>query len=335
VSRKGRRGRTKGTRWAVRSYLILVLIVGLILGNGLAYMQARSFCRFVEGGQRTARPEHLAGWARIAVLLTGVRVTRPPVVRSPAEAGLPYASFNLPEGSTPLLTGWRIPASHARATVLLFHGYAASRDQVLDAAALFHRLGYEAVLMDFRACGTSRGDETGLGYTEADDVARLAGAMPAGQPLILFGESMGAAAILRAVAHRGLSPSAIILEAPFDRLSHAVVHRFELMRVPPYPAAWLLLGWGGVREGFNALAFAPRVDAQAVRCPLLVLRGSLDPTVTHDEALRVVNASSGVHRYVEFPGVGHEPLAQHHAREWLAAVGPFLHSLPAPTGGAR
>jgi hypothetical protein len=206
---------------------------------------------------------------------------------------------------------------------------------VLDAAVLFHRLGCEAVLVDFRACGRSGGDETGLGYTEAEDVARLVGAMPAGHPLILFGESMGAAAILRAVAHRGVSPSAIILEAPFDRLSHAVVHRFELMRVPPYPAAWLLLWWGGVREGFNALAFAPCADAKAVRCPLLVLRGTLDPTVTHDEALRVANASAGAHRYVEIAGVGHEPLAQHHGREWLAAVGPFLRSLPTPTSGTR
>jgi hypothetical protein len=65
---------------------------------------------------------------------------------------------------------------------------------------------------------------------------------------------MGSAAILRAVALRGISPAALVLECPFDRLLSSVENRFAIMGLPPVPVARLLVFWGGIQHGFKRLS---------------------------------------------------------------------------------
>ena len=71
------------------------------------------------------------------------------------------------------------------------------------------------MLVDFRGCGGSQGDRTTIGWNEAKDVsatllwvkATLGESAP-----VLFGHSMGAVAILRAVAVEGVQPRAVIAD---------------------------------------------------------------------------------------------------------------------------
>ena len=56
---------------------------------------------------------------------------------------------------------------------------------------------------------------------------------------------MGAASVLRSVHSCGVQPDAIIAESVFDRMLTTVRHRFELMGVPSFPCAELLVFWGG------------------------------------------------------------------------------------------
>ena len=68
--------------------------------------------------------------------------------------------------------------------------------------------------------------------------------------VILFGQSMGAAAILRAVYMQGIEPEGVILEAVFDTMFHTVCNRFEVMHAPSFPRAKL-------KEGQRVFAAAP------------------------------------------------------------------------------
>ena len=45
--------------------------------------------------------------------------------------------------------------------------------QLLAPAQAFHRLGYDAILVDFRGVGGSSGNTTTLGVREAQDVAEM------------------------------------------------------------------------------------------------------------------------------------------------------------------
>ena len=89
---------------------------------------------------------------------------------------------------------------------------------------------------------------------------------------MLYGASMGAAAVLRAAVGT-VAPRAVVLEAPFDRLVTTVVHRFEAMgflAMLALPGAAVLVFWGSVDGGFNGFAHNPADYAARVAVPTLV-----------------------------------------------------------------
>src|SRR5262249_31845807 len=82
----------------------------------------------------------------------------------------------------------------------------------------------------------------------------LARPLAGARPLILFGKSMGNAAILRAIAVRGVDIEGIIAECPVDRLLSTVENRFSAIGLPALPFPHLLVFCGGVRHHMNGFA---------------------------------------------------------------------------------
>ena len=110
---------------------------------------------------------------------------------------------------------------------------------LLPEAAVWRELGYDTLLVDFRGSGGSSGQVTTLGYLEAEDVAaacNYARRQLGMTRTVLYGISIGAAAILRAVARGDVDPAALVLECPFDRLLSTAQNRFAAMGVPSFPA---------------------------------------------------------------------------------------------------
>ena len=190
-------------------------------------------------------------------------------------------------------------------------------------------LGFAVVLVDFRGSGGSSGNETTVGVREADDVfaaVQHARWFAPDMPCILYGQSMGSAAILRAIAGGGLKPDAIIIECPFDRLVATVGNRFTAMGLPAWPGAPLLVFWGGVQCGFNGFDHNPADYARAVHCPVLLLHGSADPRVTPEQVQAVFDNLAGEKRFELLDGAGHQPYLDTHPEQWKVAVQSFLSS---------
>jgi len=148
-----------------------------------------------------------------------------------------------------------------------------------------------------------------------------------GLPIILYGQSLGAAAILRAVAHEGVQPAAIILEAPFDSLVDTVGNRFAAMGLPAFPAAQTLVFWGSVQHGMNGFGDNPADDAAAVRAPALLMHGDRDPRVTVPQTDRIYAALPGPKTLVRFPTAGHESLRPVDPSLWDEVVSKLLNTL--------
>jgi alpha-beta hydrolase superfamily lysophospholipase len=209
----------------------------------------------------------------------------------------------------------------------MFHGYAGCKEDLLPAAAVLHQLGYATFLVDCRGSGGSGGDETTIGVEEAGDVARAweyARAHWPDLPMVLYGTSMGSAAILRAVASCDLRPRALVLECPFDRLLSTVGHRCDLMHVPPLPCAHLLVFWGGVQHGFNGFTHNPVHFAEQVHSPVLLLQGDRDSRVTPEEARTIYDSLAGKKHLEFFEGLGHECYVEACPDRWQGLVGRFL-----------
>lgn len=323
------RRRTAG--WA-RS-LALALALGLVALNVLAYRHARAMMRFVPAGERTPPPEALTWGDKLRLLWTGATIPKPQNRWTPEDAGLAFERHVFTTADGLALEAWLVPHPTSRGLVILFHGYADAKAALLPEAGAFHELGYGAFLVDFRGSGGSGGRETSVGYHEALDVAAALAysrGLRGGPTRVLFGASMGAAAVLRTVSEKVAFPDALILESPFDRLLHTLTNRFAALGVPAFPAAHLLVFWGGVQQGFDGFRHDPAEYAARVAVPTLLLHGGRDDRVTTAEARTVFDRLRGRKVFVTFPDAKHGSLLKADPARWRSAVVGFLGTLRGP-----
>jgi uncharacterized protein len=297
------------------------MVFSIVAGNFVVFAHAWRFTHFVAAGERTPGPERLSPGGRLVTLLTGVRVPRPRNDRSLADVGLVGRDLRVGEAAA-----WVVEGS-GPGCVALFHGYAASRSSLLDEAAALHAMGHTVVLTDFPGSGDAEGWGTSLGWREAGVVRDVAALCEGHGPVVLYGKSMGSAAVLRAVGVLGVPADLLVLETPFDRLVTTVGHRFESMGLPAAPGAQLLVFWGGVQLGFDGFEHNPVDYAAAITTPTLLLAGENDARVRVQEVESIRAALAGPAILEVFAGAGHVSLLQADRALWLELVGGALAEL--------
>jgi pimeloyl-ACP methyl ester carboxylesterase len=299
----------------------------------LAYRHARAMLHYTAGNDHTAKPEALDIRQTVRVLFSGIDLPRPVGRAAPADLAGGCRRLAIPGSNGVTLVAWHVSRGPDRPLVILFHGYGADKTDLLPEARAFLDLGASVLLVDFRGSGESSEAYTTIGLREAEDVAAVthyARVHLAHSALVLFGQSMGAAAVLRAVAVHGTRADGVIVEAVFDTMRQTVRNRFHAMRVPAFPSAELLVFWGGVQAGFNGFAHNPVDYAKHLRCPVLFLHGAADPRATVVEGRRVFAAAPGPKTFEEFPSVGHESVLARFPSEWKQAVAKFMSAKSAP-----
>lgn len=305
----------------------LTLVACFLLLNFLAYQHARAMLSFNANTERTPPPQSLSFGQKAKVLVWGVTIPRPNNTRSPQNLGLPSETLRISTDDGLSLEAWLLAPPKPRGTVLLFHGYAACRSSLLDQGREFYEMGFAVLLVDFRGSGGSDGCVTTLGYREALDVAAAVRhvrdlALP--RPLVLYGQSMGGAAVLRSIAALHVDPDAVILESVFDRLLGTVRNRFGVMGVPSFPAAELLVFWGGVQAGFSGFDHNPVEYARCCDCAALLLHGAEDRHAKLEEGRAIYESLTGRKEMMVFAGAGHTSLHEADRERWTAIVGRFL-----------
>jgi alpha-beta hydrolase superfamily lysophospholipase len=310
-----------------RRVFVGVVLFSILACNGIAWMQARAITHFTAGGERTPPIEAMSLSQKAWAVLAGVNVPRPQNTHTPQDVGLQYTVQTITFQNGDSLEAWYIPHTEALGVVLMFPAYAESKESQIAQATAFHDIGYDILMVDFRGAGGSSGADTTLGVREAKDVARVVEytrqTWP-DRPIMLYGVSMGSAAILRAIAVEGVKPDAIIIESPFNRLLDTVRNRFDAMGVPSFPGAELVVFWGGVQQGFDGFAHNPVDYARSVECPTLLMHGERDSRVTTTQARAIYEQLGGRKEFVSFPGVGHESLIAAAPEVWKEHVAQFL-----------
>jgi pimeloyl-ACP methyl ester carboxylesterase len=306
------------------------LLGAVISINLVAFMQARAMTRFTGGGERTAKPEQLSFFDAASVMIGGVNVPRPRNSRTPAALDLPFETHRFPSENGSTLEAWHIPSKEKRLIVVLFHGYAASKSTILNAARVFHGLGYPTLLVDFYGSGGSSGDETTLGVEEARDVAAAVDYVRQTWPsrkVVLYGISMGGAAVLRAIAAEKVNADGIIIEATFDTLLNTGKSRFRALGLPGSPFTELLLFWGSLQRGFNFFSHSPVDYARFVNCPTLILHGEKDRRTTLEQARSLARSFGDNGRFIVYRDVPHMAIVDARPTEWTRDIEVFLKQL--------
>ena len=217
------------------------------------------------------------------------------------------------------LSGWFIPAPgrDAAPAVVLSHGWARSRCELLPHANFLHHAGFAVLVFDYRHRGESDGSEITMGLREQDD---LLGALDllSTRPEVdterigAFGMSMGGA-ITMLVAARDRRIRAIACEAPFDTFDTLMVRGIRHYgRLPSFPfspvAKWVLEL--RLRGRLDAIAPADVVASLSPR-PVFIIADEGDALIGADATERVFQAAVEPKQFWLIAGADH-------ARGWQA-----------------
>ncbi len=304
----------RNVSWGIGALFVAMNVVAALHAWKFTHVNA-------DDGARTKNPEDLTTGEKIRTLLTGINNPKPVNVLTPSQ---PYETITLL--SDKKIECWHIKHPQPKGTVILFHGYLASKSQMLTRADELYSMGYSTLLADFMGCGNSEGTQTTVGYKEAQDV-KTCYEYIAGQKehnIILFGTSMGAASIMHAVAEYKLEPAKMIIECPFGSMYQTVCNRFTSMGVPSFPLASLLVFYGGLENGFWAFGHNPEDYASQIHTPTLVLYGECDGRVKREEIDNIYHNLQGPKTLATFPLSGHESYLLRYKQEWITALSNFI-----------
>lgn len=298
-------------------------IIVFVVMNLIAIVHSYKFTHFSDAhSAKTQRPDQLSFNQKLQTLFFGVNNPRPTNDIKP----LKFETVQLQ--SNKKVEGWYCPAEAARGTVILFHGYGGEKSSMLDKAAIFDSLGYNTFLIDFMGSGGSEGNTTTIGFKEAEQVKTAYNYLlsKGEKEIYLFGTSMGAVAIMKAIKDYDMQPRAIILECPFGTMYDTVAARFSNMNVPTFPMAGLLVFWGGVQNNFWAFSHNPTTYAKHISCPTLLLFGEKDKNVSRKEIDEIYNNLAGSKKLKTYSSAGHENYLNKYRNLWTEDVANFLKS---------
>ena len=207
--------------------------------------------------------------------------------QTPVDWGLGYEDVFVNTSDGLRLHGWYIPRHGSRQTLLFFHGNAGNISHRGASVEIFHRLGLNVLIFDYRGYGQSQGkpDEKGL-YTDARAVWRyLTHERKLEQEeIILFGRSLGGAVAAELASET--RPGGLILESSFSSARDMAEAIFPVLSRIVF-----------MRYQFDTVAHMRRV-----RCPVLVLHSLQDEIVPYSLGEKTYSAANEPKSFVKLTG---------------------------------
>lgn len=308
-----------------------VILVQFLLLNISAAMYAHRLTHFYNDTSVEETDDSPNVFKKTWRLFAGQRYAKSVITKEP---DFPVDTVHLITKKKLLIDCWYSKVdSAAIGTVILYHPLSTNKLRVSAEAEEFRKWGYNVFLIDFRAHGSSDGNNTTIGYREAEEV-KLAYdyiAAKGEKNIILWGASMGAVAIIKSVADYSIQPTAIIAEMPFETLQTHIRGRARnigFRGFPEKPFGLLVTAWIGIERGFNGFKFKTTDYAKKVTCPILVQWGALDRLVEKSETDNIFMAvASTQKKLVVYNNIDHENFLERDPLKWRIEVERFLNSI--------
>jgi hypothetical protein len=211
------------------------------------------------------------------------------VAATPQMRGLAFESARLRTADGPTLDAWYIPAASARGVVLFCHGNAGNISHRLESIAIFHSLGLDTLIFDYRGYGRSTGRPSEEGtYRDAAAAWRYLVEERKISPdrIVVFGRSLGAAVATWLVTQQ--HAAALIAESAFTSVPDLAADIY-----PWLPVRWL------ARFNYDSLDRIARLEL-----PILVVHSRDDEIIPMHHGQRLFDAARGQKRLLEIRG-GH------------------------------
>lgn len=309
----------KSIKFIVKSLLVLFILLNVITA-----FHAYKFTHFYEANEVvTKAKQDKNAWDITKEIVFGINAVK-------QQNTTPTATFEqvyITTSDNLKLSAWYFKADTlAKGTVILFHGHGSKKSATLSESAIFNKLGYNTFLIDFRAHGSSQGNTSTIGYDETEEVKLAYDFIKTKgeKNIVLWGISMGAACITKAMNDYALQPSKIILEMPYASILQAAEGRIKMMHLPGQPLATCITFWGGVEHGFWAFNMQPVKFVKNITVPILVQWGKNDTRVQRTEIDAIYNNIAGQKQLQVYETAGHESLCEKEQQKWTSTIQSFL-----------
>ena len=209
----------------------------------------------------------------------------------PGQLGLRFDSvyFETADGLT--LSAWFIPGDNTRGVILFCHGNAGNISHRLESIQIFHQLGLDVFIFDYRGYGQSEGKPSEQGtYQDAEAAWRylIEERQLAPADIIVFGRSLGGT--VASWLARSHTPGALILESTFTSL------RDVASTLYPYLPVRLLL-----RFQYNTAEYL-----RGVNCPVLIVHSRDDEIMPFSQGRRLFDIAREPKHFLEITGTHNE-----------------------------
>ncbi|MCK8515507.1 alpha/beta hydrolase [Methylonatrum kenyense] len=206
---------------------------------------------------------------------------------TPERIGLDYEDVTLETPDGLRLHGWFLPHEKPRGTLLFLHGNAGNISHRLDSLEIFHELGLEVLIIDYRGYGQSEGRPSEPGLQQDARVAldylleeRGRGA----DEIAVFGRSLGGALAAGVAAEEALA--GVIVESAFTSAPDLAAELY-----PIYPVRWLA-----------RLEYDTRAALAESRTPVLVIHSPEDEIIPFAHGERLYQAAPEPKSFLELRG---------------------------------
>jgi fermentation-respiration switch protein FrsA (DUF1100 family) len=233
------------------------------------------------------------------------------------------------------LAGWIFVPESPRAAVVVLHGVRANRSDMLRRAEVLKNAGFAVLIFDFQAHGESTGTGITYGRRESLDVEAAFRYLRIRFPGLRIGGvgvSLGGAALVLASPRTAID--AAVLEAVFPTITEALDNRIR-SRVGPLADALtpLLMAQFGPRLGFPPDDLRPVATIRSMRCPVLIVSGTLDTHTTVAQTRALFDAANTPKELWLVPGARHVDLQRFDPVGYASHVVGFLkRNLSVPAG---
>jgi uncharacterized protein len=304
--------------WVVLAQVILINISAALYADKLTHLQ-------FDANEALQKPPSQNIFSKTWRLFTGPTLYKRVLTSTPA---FPYSTILLKTKNDLPIEAWYSKAdSGSKGTVILIHGLTGNKGMVVNEGNAFRSMGYHVLLVDLRSHGNSGGTATTMGYKESEEVmlAYEHIKQTGEKNIFIWGMSMGAVAVMKAVADHQLQTAGIIVEMPFLSLQSHTAGRARSLGFPGQPFAFLTSFWTGIEHGFNGIGFRTTKYAKKINCPVLMQYGKNDELVLQYETNAIYrNVASPNKKLVIYDYAGHESFLQNDPVTWKREVAAFL-----------
>ena len=220
------------------------------------------------------------------------------------------------------------PAEPSTRWAILVHGYGRDGRFAYDYADEYLKRGWNVLIPDLRAAGTSGGEFITMGALESRDVfdwaAKISDAHSDAK-IILHGVSMGAATVLMTAALEPPNVVAVVEDCGYTSAYEMFTAQLEkIFGLPEYPAMPCADIVCKLKTGVKISDAAPIKIVDRIKIPVLFIHGDADGLVPFEMMGRLFEACAAPKQQFVVAGAGHADAKRTNPNAYFDKVFAFL-----------